>query len=99
MEWLAPKQLQQFEAGRYFDVIGCDTGKRYRIRYGRSMNVIELDAAGRPESGWCFVPDGYLAPGDVMLAQKIALETDERGALAVARPFIPREMGWFPSTR
>jgi hypothetical protein len=25
--------------------------------------------------------------GDVMLAQKIALETDERGALMVAKPF------------
>lgn len=28
-------------------------------------------------------------PGDVMLAQKIALETDERGALALANRFPP----------
>jgi hypothetical protein len=28
-----------------------------------------------------------LVAGDVMLAQKIALETDERSALAVARKF------------
>ncbi len=41
--------------------------------------------------GWCFAPKGYLVAGDVMLAQKIALETDERGALAVAnRFFVPR---------
>jgi hypothetical protein len=31
-----------------------------------------------------------LVAGDVMLAQKIALETDEKTALAVARRFAPR---------
>jgi hypothetical protein len=30
------------------------------------------------------VPEGDLVPGDVMLAQKIALENNERAALAVA---------------
>jgi hypothetical protein len=40
--------------------------------------------------GWCFVPKDNLVAGDVMLAQKIALETDERGALAVARNFLIR---------
>jgi hypothetical protein len=34
--------------------------------------------------GWCFVPKGSLVTGDVMLAQKIALETFECRALAVA---------------
>jgi hypothetical protein len=54
------------------------------------MNIHELDSAGRPRVGWCFAPKGYLVAGDVMLAQKIALETDERGALAVAnRFFVP----------
>lgn len=33
---------------------------------------------------WCFGPEGYLPVGDVMLAEKIALETDEHAALAVA---------------
>jgi hypothetical protein len=38
---------------------------------------------------WCFVPEGNLVAGDVMLAQKIALETNERAALAVAyRSFV-----------
>jgi hypothetical protein len=36
------------------------------------------------------VPKDYLVAGDVMLAQKIALETDERGTLAVANNFLPR---------
>jgi len=52
-------------------------------------NVYELDAASRPRAGWCFVPKDNLVAGDVMLAQKIALETDERGALAVANNFTP----------
>jgi hypothetical protein len=36
------------------------------------------------------VPEGYLVAGDVMLAQKIALETDERGALQLANNFSLR---------
>jgi len=44
------------------------------------MNIYELDGAGRPRVGWCFAPKGYLVAGDIMPAQKIALETDERGA-------------------
>ena len=54
------------------------------------MNVHEIDAAGHPLICWCFFPDDYhLARGDVMLAQKIALETDELAALAVANKFPP----------
>jgi len=86
-EWLSAEQLAQFEAHNYFDVTGCHSGKRYRIRHGTATNVYELDYAGRPRTGWCFVPKDYLVAGDVMLAQKVALETDERGALAVAKKF------------
>jgi hypothetical protein len=52
-------------------------------------NVHELDEHGRAKAGWCFVPNQQLVPGDVMLAQKIALETNELSALAVAKPFRP----------
>jgi hypothetical protein len=86
-EWLSPEQLAQYHAKGYFDVIGCDSGKRYRIHHGTSMNVQEIDDAGRPRVGWCFMPNTCLVAGDVMLAQKIALETDELGALAVANQF------------
>jgi hypothetical protein len=71
-------------------VIGCHTRKRYRISYGLGRNVVELDDAALPKQGWCFVPDDQLVAGDVMLAQKIALETDEQGALAKANNFTPR---------
>jgi hypothetical protein len=46
------------------------------------------DAFGCPVMGWCFLPKGGLVAGDVMLAQKIALENDERAALLVARRFL-----------
>jgi hypothetical protein len=90
-EWLSPAQLAQYNAKGYFDVTGCDSGKRYRINHGTSMNVHELDDVGHPRVGWCFVPNTYLVVGDVMLAQKIALETDERGAVAVAKQFTPTQ--------
>ena len=86
-EWLTPEQRAQFEQHRHFDVIGCDSRKRYRIYYGTATNVHEIDVAGRPRVGWCFVPDGYLAAGDIMLAQKISLETNEVGALLIANRF------------
>jgi hypothetical protein len=89
--WLTPKQRAQFETKRYFDVIGCDSGKRYRIHYGTMLNVHEIEAAGCPNVGWCFVPVGYLVAGDIMLAQKVALETNESSALAVANTFLPKE--------
>src|SRR5882724_560506 len=72
-EWLSPGQLAQYDEHGYFDVTGCQSGKRYRIREGVGMNVYELDVAG-----------------DVMLAQKIALETSEQIALLVARRFPAR---------
>jgi hypothetical protein len=92
-EWLSSEQFAQYDAKSYFEVTGCHSGKRYRISHGTSMNIHELDGAGRPRVGWCFAPKGHLVAGDVMLAQKIALETDERRALAVANRFpvqVPR---------
>jgi hypothetical protein len=85
--WLSTEQRAQFDAMKIFDVVGCQTGKRYRIHYGHYANIREMDEAGNPKMGWCFVPKGYLVPGDVMLAQKIALETGELAALAVANRF------------
>jgi hypothetical protein len=48
------------------------------------MNVQQLDESGRCIMRWCFMPKGELVRGDVLLAQKIALETMERKVLAVA---------------
>ncbi|WP_407179194.1 hypothetical protein [Bradyrhizobium sp. STM 3562] len=83
-QWLTPAQRTQFEEQGYFDVVGCATRRRYRVQYGSVANVREIDLEGRFGPFLCFAPEGYLVPGDVMLAQKIALETDEVATLAVA---------------
>jgi hypothetical protein len=80
-EWLSPMQRAQFDASKFFDVVGSDSGRRYRILYGKVTNVHEIDDFGQPIRGWCFVPSKHLVAGNVMLAQKIALETDERATL------------------
>ena len=93
-DWLSPHQRAQFDDKDYFEVVGCDSQKRYRIHnrmtYGETPNVYEIDDSGQSKVAWCFLPAGRLVAGDIMLAQKIALETDEHNALAVANGFAPR---------
>lgn len=81
---LTTMQRHQLEKHAYFEVVGGKSGKRYRIRQGRSMNIDQLDKNGRRVCGWCFYPAGSLVAGDVMLAQKVALELFETEALKVA---------------
>ena len=82
--WLTPEQDRQWAAHRYFEVVGCDSGTRYRITRGAVMNIHQLNPKGRKVAQWCFAPEGELAIGDILLAQKIALETMERKALTIA---------------
>jgi hypothetical protein len=89
-EWLSATQKAQLASTGYFEVVGSDTGHRYRIYAGTSMNVIELDDQGRVHRGLCFLPLGELPTGDVMLAQKLALEASECTALAIAKEFVPQ---------
>jgi len=91
-DWLSVEQRAQYDKYRYFEVVGCHSGKRYRVQHGTVSNIVELAANGCPVLGWCFVPRDNLASGDVMLAQKIALETDELGALKIARNFSIRRI-------
>jgi hypothetical protein len=51
--WLSPEQEKQWQSRGAFDVIGCDTGRRYRITYRGVMNVHQLDADGHPVQQWC----------------------------------------------
>jgi hypothetical protein len=68
--WLSPEQAQQYNSQKHFDVIGSDTGTRYRIRHGRQINIDQLDSAGKKVCMWCVGPEGNLAASDCMLAQK-----------------------------
>jgi hypothetical protein len=93
-QWLSPDQAEQYDVYQRYDVVGSDTGTRYRIRRGTSMNIEELTADGYVIRRWCFAPEGASATGDVMLAQKIALETFELDALAIANHDGPRGTGF-----
>jgi hypothetical protein len=88
--WLTPEQAEQWETRGDFEVVGCDTGRRYRIMPGTAMNIRELDGDGHAIAQWCFVPEGKLVTGDILLAQKIALETMEQRVLALAYTQPPR---------
>ena len=42
-QWLSPAQRAQFAEKGHFEVVGGDTGKRYRIYAGAATNVCEVD--------------------------------------------------------
>ena len=74
--WLNPAQLAQYESNGSFDVTGSDGG-RYRIGPPSPFNIRVIEPEGHCGSAYCVVPHDISAPGDIQLAQKIALETDE----------------------
>ncbi len=83
LENLTPEQRRQFTGFRHFDVIGGESGKRYRIWHCYHQNIEELDMFGRRTCVWCVHPSGVVL-GDVLLAQKTALELFESDALRIA---------------
>jgi hypothetical protein len=104
---LSLSQLAQYEEHYFFDVIGGDSGSRYRIHHGRQMNVEQLAANSRRTRVLCFTPEdrlsalGYVSRlpiGDILLAQKLALELFERDALTVANVLADPCRLWFPFT-
>jgi hypothetical protein len=84
-EHLSPEQRCEMDLKRGFTVMGGKTGVRYMISPGRISNVHVLNKQGQVIAKLCFGPaagqDGYfreeLPDGDIMLAQKIALEDAE----------------------
>ena len=51
-KWLSPTQRAQLKASAYFEVIGSDTGTRYRI-YRR---ICACGAQTKKPKSYCFVP-------------------------------------------
>jgi hypothetical protein len=81
--WLAPAQLADFERTGSFEVIGGSSGVRYLLHSKYSFGIEPLE--GRQlGSLLCVVPRNAPALGDILLAQKIGLETSERATLARA---------------
>jgi hypothetical protein len=79
--WLSPQQQADYRETGSFCVTGSKGG-RYRIKDGYANNVYT------DKHVFCAGPlcDGPLLPkGDILLAQKIMLEHNERAFLKVAR--------------
>jgi hypothetical protein len=55
-QWLSPDQAKQYDKYQRFEVVGSDTGTRYRILRGTTMNIEELAADGYVTQRWCFAP-------------------------------------------
>ena len=98
LENLSAPQRHDYEAHGYFYVIGGKTGRRYRVHDRHLLNVVQLGPKGQRVARLCFFPKGDLPTGDVLLAQKLALELFEIETLrvAVVSP-LTRECG--PLTR
>jgi len=86
---LTSSQLNEFLTCRRFDVVGGASGRIYRINLTGARNVEELDHQGTCVRRLCFFHEGELVTGDVVLAQKVALETFETEALAIANTSPP----------
>jgi hypothetical protein len=85
---LTPEQRRQYKRDRNFDVIGGQSGIRYRLWHCYQQNIEELDARGRRMWIWCFHPRETLVLGDVLLAQKTALELFEAEAIRIAHRYL-----------
>ena len=81
--WLNPAQLEQYESNGSFDVRGSDGG-HYRIGPPSPFNIRVIEPEGHCGSAYCVVPKDISAPGDIQLAQKIALENDEEATIRAA---------------
>lgn len=83
---LCAEQLAEFDRAGWFIVSGGRYD--YRINHGRTANVEVMARDGRYLRRVCFYPVARggrdLPVFDVMLAQKLMLEADEAGALAIA---------------
>jgi hypothetical protein len=84
VEHLSAEQQKTYEEKRYFDV--DIEGRTYRIHHGSHGNVRLLgtgDKAGKEITKYCIQPEG-VPIGDVLLAQKLLLEANEKEFLRIA---------------
>jgi PIN domain nuclease of toxin-antitoxin system len=82
---LTPQQRRDLLSKRCFYVKGRKFN--YLIREGHSGNVDQLDPTGLVICRLCALPLGRVPLYDVMLAQKLWIETDENMFLKKAAPY------------
>jgi hypothetical protein len=81
--WLTDGEWESLESCGYFEVVGS-AGGRFRLYAKDCFGVRKLRPGKLLDDAYCVVPDGAPALGDILLAQKIALETDEERTLQIA---------------
>lgn len=82
-EHLDESQRSSYDLFKEF-LVKCQSGKVYRIKKGISGNVNLLNDDGVPIIQFCIHPDVSVPAEDNMLAQKLLLETDEKGFCRIA---------------
>jgi serine/threonine protein kinase len=90
LRFLDPREKDQYLRTGGFTV-DAPSGRRYLITHGVAANVYGVDRSGRRLRRYCIFPRGVPA-GDVMLAQRLALLTDEAGFLRTAIATDPDEV-------
>jgi hypothetical protein len=85
------EQANELHRTRAFQVIGGATGRRYRIRHAFAFNIDLLSEQSQHVVPFCFRPRDNFAVGEIMLAQKNALEVFELEALKIAICLRPWE--------
>jgi hypothetical protein len=80
---LTAAQWAQWLTARRFEVVGS-AGGRYRVERGVLGNIVALAPDGRPTHRLCVHPDEGLPLADMLVAQTLALQSDEPGVLRLA---------------
>jgi hypothetical protein len=80
---LTEEQRTMLETQNKFRVVS-NKGNIFEIRRGRMHNIFRLDMQGNIIEEWCVLPPGNLPIYDVLLAQKVSLESDEDDTYARA---------------
>lgn len=80
VEHLSLAQRAAYEKGRFFEVVAAKS--RYRIYHDGGVRRLGED--GREVASYCIHPDEAIPVGDLALAKKLLLETDEAAFLRTA---------------
>jgi hypothetical protein len=80
---LSEKQRSDWKKHKAFDVIS-QSGKRFRIRNERSMNVDEYDANNKMVARHCIVSQTHVPAPDQYVMQKLMLEHQEADFMRIA---------------
>ena len=81
---MTPRQRDDYEWEERFRVT-TRRGHRYVIGKAYCQNVVRVSRRGKPMRVYCLSVAGGVPLGDVLLAQKLMLDADERQFLKVAR--------------